>query len=331
MIAAVAGFIALVAIVIVIVSRGTGRNAPLIKGVNANLLFWESPAWGSQGAAVAADAKSLGVSWTREALNSFTYFDQMLPVAQHAGLRVLPVIPNWPNPADLNGFARFVAESVRRYGPGTRSNLTWFEIWNEPYFSYSWGSTPDPAQYARLYEAAVRAARKVNPRARFLIAAEVGPAPTTTGTAATWIDDVFHAVPSLGGLIDGVSFHGYGDDPALPLARGSKYADVTGGWAFSRIDTARHLMLSHGVSAPFWLTEVGWSTNAMTPYAQARNYRDLIAQVRSRSWIRALFIYNLRDHQPAANPTEGFGLEGSPDARRKPAWRVVQQDLHQLG
>ena len=110
---------------------------------------------------------------------------------------------------------------------------------------------------------------------------------------------MFHAVPSFGRMIDGVSFHGYGDDPALPLARGSMYADETGGWAFARVDTARHLMLSHGVSAPFWLTEVGWSTNAVTPYAQARNFRDLITQLRSRSWIRALFIYNLRDHQPS--------------------------------
>ena len=154
-ISAVAGLVALTSIVGVIVFGGSGGSAPLIKGVNANLLFWGTQAWGSHGPAVASDARALGVSWTREALNNFTFFDQMLSIARRAGLRVLPVIPNWPNPADLTGFARFVAESVRRYGPGTRADLTWFEIWNEPYFSYSWGSTPDPAQYSRLYEAAV--------------------------------------------------------------------------------------------------------------------------------------------------------------------------------
>jgi hypothetical protein len=308
-------------------------NTQFVKGVNANLVFWSTAAWGSQGANVAAEARALGVTWTREALNSFTLFDAMLPAARRQGLRVLPVIPNWPNAYDVAGFASFVAASVKRYGPGTRANLTWFELWNEPYFSYSWnGAPPDPAQYARLYDAAVLATRKVNSRARFLVSVEVGATPTTTGNATTWIDDMFKAVPSLGRAIDGISFHAYGDDPALPLVHRSTYQDPTGGWSFARIDTAHQLMLEHGVNRPFWITEVGWSTNLMSAEVQARNYRDLIPQVRARPWIGALFIYNLRDHEPrGTNPLEGFGLERYPDVGRKPAWRVVQAGLAQLG
>jgi hypothetical protein len=289
---------------------------PFVKGIDANLTAWSTAQWGSQGARVASEVRSLGATWDRESLTDYYYFDAMLPYAQAARITVLPVIPGWRNTADISGFASFVAQMAARYGPGTRANLRYFEIWNEPFYATYWnGATPDPAQYARLYAAAVVAARQANPRARFLIAA----------------DDMFAAVPKLGSMVDGVAFHPYGDDPSLGLAPGSTYLDTAGGSSFARIDTARESMLAHNVDVPFWISEVGWSSNVIGAAAQTTYYRHLYEQVAKRPWIRALFIHALRDTKPAGtDPLDGYGLESYPGFVRKPAWEAAHTVLTRL-
>ena len=305
-----------------------------VKGVSTNIA-----GWGSQGPQVAREITAIGAGWAREDLawsgvmpNASTHdwssFDNTLATAKGQGLTVLPILgyaPSWTTPNDTAGYADFVKQAVARYGPGTSANLTYFELWNEPYFGYAWqGRTPDPGQYARLYAAAVRAARTVNPNARFLIAAENADNPTTTGWATTWIDDLFAAVPDLGPLIDGISFHPYGGDPLMPSGQ-SGYRDLTGKWAFARIDSAHSRFQAHGVDKPFWLTEIGWSTAEVSELEQADNYSHLFPEIHVRSWVQALFPYSLREC--CGNPTDPqqhYGLERWPDFSHKPAYDQVK-------
>jgi hypothetical protein len=63
------------------------------------------------------------------------------------------------------------------------------------------------------------------------------------------------------------------------------------------------------VNLPFWITEEGWSTWETSEAAEAKNYADLIVQIKARPWVRALFPYCLREF--SAKPTDnqpGFGL-----------------------
>jgi hypothetical protein len=169
---------------------------------------------------------------------------------------------------------------------------------------------------------------------KLLVAADYQDSPQTGGSSpwqTTWIDDMFAAEPTLGQWIDGVSVHPYGDDPALPLAKSSGWLDANGEWAFQRIDNVRAKFLAHGVNIPFWITEVGWSTWEVTEAAQARDYTDLIAQVKSRPWVRALFPYCLREFQ--ASPTDnqsGFGLLRFGSWQPKPAFFALQSGLKEL-
>ena len=320
-----------------------GLGGGFVRGVTANLLGWGAGAAGG----LAGEMSSLGVSWTREDLKwsdvepqrgvfDWSAFDAMLASARAHGISVLPVVgyaPAWAAPGDASDYAAFVAAAVARYGPGTTADLQWFELWNEPYYTYAWsGQATSPAAYALDVRAAAVAAKAVAPSVRVLMAAEDGDTPAAGG--GWWsssVDDYFHAVPDLGRWIDGVAVHPYGDDPALGLAAAGGWKDAQGGWSFARIDSIRASFLAHGVDVPFWITEVGVSTADVSPAAQAQYYADLIPAVRARPWVRALFPYCLREFN--AHPTDdqpGFGLESYGSWAPKPAYDTLQQGLTTL-
>ena len=292
---------------------------------------------------------SLGVNWTREALDwseaepekgvfHWSSFDQVVAEAKANGISILPIVgyaPSWTSPTNAAAYAEFVAAAVARYGPGTSANLQWWELWNEPYFAYAWsGHTPEPEAYARDYLAAAEAAKGVAPTAKLLISADYQEAEQTGGsspTEMTWINDMFTAVPTLGKWIDGVSIHPYGADPSTPLAERGGYLDTSGAWAFQRIDTVREKFLAHGVNVPFWITEDGWSTWEESEATVAHDYSDLITQIKARPWIRALFPFGLREDDPhPTNNQPGFGLLKYGTREPKAAWAVLQEGFKTL-
>ncbi len=316
-----------------------------VKGVAIDPVGW------GEGAApeIAGEVHSLGAEWVRTDLPwkevmpspgvyDWSHFDAVMRNSEAQGLHVLPILgyaPSWTTPTNAAGYAEFVAAAVARYGPGTTANLHWFELWNEPYFSYAWsGKTPEPEAYARDVLAAAEAAKKVNPAVKLLVSGEDADGGQTGGSSpyeTTWVNDMFTAAPDLGKWIDGVAVHPYGDDPALPLTERGGFRDATGGWSFQRIDSIHEQFLAHGVNVPFWITEVGWSTYNMSEAEQAHDYADLIPQVASRPWIRALFSYCLREVEEHPTTSESqTGLLKFDSWQPKQAFYTLQQGFSTL-
>jgi hypothetical protein len=321
----------------------TDFGQPFVKGIDTNIQGWGPEALPT----IAGEMGSLGVNWAREDLSwsdvesqkgvfDWSSFDKIVYGAQARGITILPIVgyaPSWSSPADAAGYAAFVKAAVERYGPGTRANLPWWELWNEPYFAYAWGNkTPEPEAYGRDAAAAAEAAKSVSPSVKLLVAADyqddvqTGSSPYET----SWIDDMFKAAPSLGRLIDGISVHPYGGDPALPLAKAGGWEDTAKEWAFQRIDMVRSKFLAHGVNVPFWITEAGWSNAVVSQSTQAAYYTDLIPQVAARPWIRALFPYCLREFEASGGKESEFGLLKYGSWSPKPAFFALQKALGSL-
>ncbi len=298
-------------------------TVPFVKGMVMGL-----GGWGAQAPQVAGEGVAAGATWDREDLSwasvepapgvfNWSSFDNVIAVAKAKGLTVLPVmgyVPSWSSVDDTAGYAAFVRAAVQRYGPGTSANLSWFELWNEPYFNYTMPGGSNAAKYARLYDAAAIAAKQVNPGARLLIAADTAP----TEGGSNWIDAMFSAVPDIGQYVDGISVHPYGADPSIPTSQSN--------WSFQRVDDIRAKFLAHGVDKPEWITEVGWSTYSVSEVQQASYYADLFTQIRSRlSFIRAVFPYCLREFSNNYSTNQPqFGLEHFGSWTPKPALGVVQ-------
>lgn len=318
---------------------------PFVKGMNANFL--------GEGAnnvpEEVSEMRSVGASWTREDLAwsevepekgvyDWTPFDHVVAEAKENGISVLPIVgyaPSWTSPTNATAFAEFVAAAVARYGPGTSANLQWWEVWNEPYFAYAWSEkTPEPEAYARDFLAAAEAAKSVAPSVKLLISADYQEAGDTGGTTKeekTWVSDMFTAVPSLGKWISGVSVHPYGGDPSTPLKEKGGYLDTSGQWGFQRIDTVREKFLAQGVNVPFWITEEGWSTWENSEATVAKDYSDLITQIKLRPWVRALFPFGLREDDPhPTNNQPGFGLLKYGTREPKAAWADLKEGLKTL-
>lgn len=326
-------------------SSGSGLTAPFVKGVDTNLQGWGTSAVPQ----IAAEMSSLGVNWEREGLNwasaeprrgiyNWSAFDQVLAAAKANGITILPVVgyaPSWTTPADSADYATFVAAAVARYGPGTSANLPWWELWNEPYTPNAWANqTPNAEAYARDALAAAQAAKGVAPTVKLLVSAEYNDSPQTGGSSpweTTWVDDMFRAAPTLGHWISGVSVHPYGGDPSLARSTSQPWLGSDRGWSPWRIDVIHSQFLAHGVNVPFWVTEAGWSTWDVSPTVQAQYWSTLIMGIAVRSWIRALFPYELREFTGTpTNDQPGYGLLSFGTWAPRPAFTAAQQGFKKL-
>jgi hypothetical protein len=268
--------------------------------------------------------------------------DAIFSAAARVGIGVLPILdtpPGWAGPPDDSdaiptrpaAYARYVAGAAARYGPGGRfwrvhpawAHLapTWFELLNEPYLH----TDPNPVAYARLVARAVPAGRRANPRARFLVAADL----TTEGAPPIpWLEALYSAVPGFARFVDGVAVHPYGlGDPRVLDAANARHE-------VRRVELVRAGMVANGSGrAPIWITEVGWPTCPLRPTCvseaqQAANLRATLtlARTRWRPYVRALVIYTLQDfdRQRPSEPVGWFGLLRA-DGTPKPAWQVLRR------
>lgn len=275
--------------------------------------------------------------------------DRTFRLSASHGITVLPLlmgVPRWaggsPNtlPADPRGFAGYVAEIVRRYGPRGRfwrdhprlpyHPAVWYELWNEPYLVQFSANGPQPQAYARLVKASALAGRRVNPGVRFLLAADTT-ASTGRGGFVPWIGPMFQAVPDLGRYFDGVAVHPY-SGPHSPLVYSGSGAATR--FQFRRLEQVRQQLALRAGDKPFWITEVGWPTCPSSPencVTEAQQQRYLTQMFRSverayAPWLKAVFLYNYRDSPLSSDPSDKerwFGLirrNGTP----KPAWRALQ-------
>ena len=122
----------------------------------------------------------------------FSQIDEVVGLAAHYGLTVLPTViyaPSWDitgsssrsfgRPARDLPYALFLADLVRRYGPGgafwrrqTRAAIPireW-QIWNEPNIPTYWPTQPFANSYVALLKVAATAIRAVDPSAEIVLA-----------------------------------------------------------------------------------------------------------------------------------------------------------------
>ena len=328
----------------------TDQSGSLLLGLSATIRGFTGRAQCEE----ARLAQDTGVSAIREDLGwamiephpgrfDWTSYDAVVRTATNAGLTVLPVLddaPAWAAPTgdslptSTSAYAAFVAAAVHRYGPGGtfwQANprlparpAIWYELWNEPYYAIH---NRDPGLYARLVQAATTAGRSANPAARFLIEADAFYT-TPGGSVGDWIAGMYAAVPDLNRYFDAVAVHPYGGDPAVDTPGG----DVTTLPAL-RLARVRQEFIAHAAAAkPVWITEIGWSTcvgdSVCVSEDQQASYLQSFLRLAHTSWagyVRAVFVYDLRDSAPAPADDVGawFGLL-SAKLSHKPAWQVLR-------
>ncbi|HEY2657881.1 MAG TPA: cellulase family glycosylhydrolase [Solirubrobacteraceae bacterium] len=328
---------------------------PLLLGISASIRL-EPGAYRCEQTLLAAQtgvrAVREDISWAltepHENQYDWSNYDAVVRTATEAGLTVLPILddaPAWAAPGEgclpsaPGGYAAFTAASVARYGPGgtfwrdhpdlPARPLLWYELWNEPWDA---ACNRDPATYARMVAAAANAARAVDPGVRFLIGADTS-FHTLAGRREDWIGGMYAAVPDLGRYFDAVSVHPYGGDPDV-YTPGSDTDNQPG-----RLEQVHAEFAAHGdANKPLWVTEIGWSTcvggsGCVTEAEQARYLEEFLHDAVTiwRSYVRAVFVYDLRDiaPTPADDPEAWFGLL-RPDLSRKPAWSVLHDFTDRL-
>lgn len=336
------------------------RLAPLPPGAPALKLGVVADTLDDRGSARPQDerrVRALGVRWIREELRwpeveptpgTFRWrrYDKLFADSASRGLHVLPMLigtPRWAGSSSLampdpQAFGTFAARAAARYGPGgsfwrTRRRLAgyapqWFELWNEPYTArYSTGGV-DPVRYAQLVRATLTQGRAANPRARWLMAADLD-YNDDSGRGHDWLAAIAAADPTLEADVDGVAVHPYAFVPPTDHT-----SDTQLRYRFDRVVAIERELAQQGAADPqLWITELGWSTCSLRPdctseHDQAQWLADAAAALRRAPLIGhvgALFVYHLRDF-PGAGGSDREGHYGllRTNGTRKPAWSVVR-------
>jgi polysaccharide biosynthesis protein PslG len=156
------------------------------------------------------------------------------------------------------GWRRFVAAAVHRYGPGgeywtsrfqrrfpggsPRPITTW-QVWNEQNLVHTFPPRPSPRVYARLLRMTDQALDAQDPGARVLL----GGMPGYVGMHAWDYLDRLYRRPGIKRRFDAVALHPYAPDV---------------GHVMIQIKRVRRVMRSHHDGASgIWITELGWGSD----------------------------------------------------------------------
>ncbi len=229
-----------------------------------------------------------------------------------------PTVGRYP-PADYAAYGDLMAFLAVRY----RDVLAGLEVWNEPDQANElyWAGPDKVARYVELLRATYPRVKAAAPTVPVLAGSFVG-------TNGAWLESLYKA--GFKGLYDGISVHFYD----LPL--------------FGLRNT-RAMQRKYGDKAPLWLLEAGW--NSCKPAArgregqpcttrgyQATNLRQLYAQTRRTSYLKAIVIYKLRDDgdnfgifDQSGRPKPSFAALRSSFARAQRVRRVTLRTRKQRG
>jgi hypothetical protein len=219
-----------------------------------------------------------------------TRFDQIDPLVELAaqrGLTLLPVVlyaPPWaaaphasttyPQPSSNLPYASVLTALVQRYGPSgsfwrthsPKVPIRMWQIWNEPNISVFWSQQPFAQSYASLLAAAHAAIKRVDPKAKVVLAGM----PNFSWTALSRI----YAVSGASRLFDVVAVHPYTRDPAGVITILGKIRQV-----MNRAGDRRKPILADEISWPSSLGHTRVTDGfdfATTRAGQARNLARLL-------------------------------------------------------
>jgi len=236
------------------------------------------------------------VSWrnSEPTKGSYLYLDkldQVIAAVQSRGLALTMTVietPSWANggrgmfapPSNPADYARFVGMLAKRYAG--RTGMVW-EIWNEENDPHFWTTGPNVAQYTAMLKASYDAIKAADPDATVVTGGIL-----YNNTA--FLDGIY--LNGGGSSFDGLAIHPY----ALGNAPGSTSQPY---FSFkSSVPQFTATLASHGQSGkPIWLTEMGWSTAAVSDATRATYLRDAVTIARTWPNVRGMGVYTLHQSQ----------------------------------
>ena len=219
-------------------------------------------------------------------------------------------------PISTAAFETFLRAFAERYG----NAITYYEIWDEPNLSASWGGLPPhPADYLSLLAAGYRAIHSADPHAVVMTAALAPTEEQGPQNISDWryLNDLY----ALGGKnsFDAVAAKPYGfDDP--PHQRTVREERLN----FSRVVALREIMVAHGDgNKALWASQWGWNAlpsnwrgapsiwGSVTQDQQVDYTLSALARAeREWPWMGGMILQQWQPALPCDSPQWGFALRG---------------------
>jgi hypothetical protein len=214
-------------------------------------------------------------------------------------------------------FARYAAAIMSHY----RGRIRYWEIWNEP---NCWSQNPEPGVYtgctymypsnfAALLEAVYRLAVERDHLPVFLISGglfgqSIGGVYSPDRAGATYLQDVFaawradHVRPYP---LDAIGQHLY-------ISQGGP---VTAAELEEYLDWVHQVAVRYGApDLPTVVTEIGWTTDSVSPQVQAANLALSLRVLRAEPFVLGTVVFDLKD-----GPGLDYGLYTA-SGQPTPAW-----------
>jgi hypothetical protein len=299
-----------------------------------------------------------GVQPTRRSPYDWGGTDLTIETAVRAGLRVLPSIgspPKWATKKETTlpvatakqrqEWKRFLSAAVARYGPGgdfwderatggigpgpnyepepalTRPiPIREWQIWNESNFFY-FAYPVSPTQYAKLVTISSQAIKRVDPRAKVILAGLFAEpqAKGKKGMPATTYLQRLYDIPGFKSRFEGIDLHPYAVD----------YEEL------ERMTEEFHDVAVENRDRPaLYMTELGWgSQNNFQQVAYEQGIRGQVKQLRGsyaylmgnarRLNLKSAYWFSWKDLPESCTFCDSVGFfRAGPKFRAKPAWHA---------
>lgn len=291
-----------------------------------------------------------GVQSDRNGAYDWSAPDSEIGAALENGMEVLPFLYGTPSFAGAKvetpplgsavarqGWQRFVAAAVRRYGPKGelwdqypglpyRPVREW-QLWNEQNASHFWKQKPSPRKYAKLLKLSTPVIRSVDSKADVVLGGMFGfPNGKRSVHMRTYLKRLYQ-VRGVRRLFDAVALHPYGGTLRL-----MNY----------QVSRAREIMDRAGDSrTAIWITELGWATDGPREWplvtskrGQAKLLRQSFERLvdrRRKYRIKRVIWFVWRDFEhPDCEWCGSAGLVDG-DHAPKPAWAQFKRFAKRAG
>lgn len=270
--------------------------------------------------------QSAGINWVRlefkwnklEATQGtwdFSTYDFIVSDIISRGMQIIGLlaqydVPSWygtpqnkpPLPQD---YANWISQVVSRYA----SQISLWELGNEPNESLFWYPSPDPASYTTLLQDGYTAIKAISSSSKVISAG------LSQNSPSSFLTSMYSS--GARGYFDYFGYHPY-TQPNPPN--------------FGILDTLRSIMANNGDDKQVVVTEVGWPTSTSSSGVSEANQAAYISQVYQKimygnySYVPIACIYDfLNDGTDPTNDENNFGLLRT-DYTQKPAYSTMQTE-----
>ncbi|HLX08636.1 MAG TPA: NBR1-Ig-like domain-containing protein [Thermoanaerobaculia bacterium] len=290
---------------------------------------------GSQLGFVLDNVQAAGIGWARidfvwsnvetaPGVFDWSVYDALVQAAAARGVSIyatLAYTPAWAThgppitgvPDDPGTWTDFCARAAQRYA----SSIQYWGLWNEPNLAQFWSGTRQEYIDDILIPGAV-AIHGANP------AAKVGGPELAHISSSQWYYWLQAVLQQAAGNLDFVTHHVYDSDGngavTNRLNANTPFGGEPGLWTIIDPSVKEVLQSTGWWGRPFWLTETGWESAAVSEAVQADDYTGLLndwfTANSGQSWISQIFFYEIED--PPGSPTTWGILRA--DGSTKPAY-----------